>query len=163
MPSILSIYHIWLSKFENLVGAQAYILLAVHPSLDMHANAININSKKGWISRWLETNSRLVTLTFKDHGLVSWRLRTRWLNCIQLTKNMRFIILHILRKDYHCAHKIASFRLLNYHFYCVLLFRGFDLLLALHSFFFHQGFIPLSFFVKVFNEADVIYFLSRLH
>ena len=27
--------HIWLSKFENLVGAQAYILLVVHPSLTL--------------------------------------------------------------------------------------------------------------------------------
>jgi ribonuclease HI len=70
-------------------------------------HAIEIASKKGWISLWLETNSQLVTLAFKNHGLVPWRLRNKWLNCVELTKNMCFIISHIFKEGNRCADEIA--------------------------------------------------------
>lgn len=64
----------------------------------MHAIEIASTKKKGWISLWLETYSQLVTLTLKNHCMVPWRLRNRWLNCVELTKNIRFIISHIFRE-----------------------------------------------------------------
>lgn len=117
---------------------------------DMHANAININSKMGWIIRWLETNSRLVTLTFKDHGLVSLRLRIRWLNCIELTKIRVSKSCIYLTKRLSLCTQDCFLWVLELSFLLRLLLHGFDLLFALHSFSLHQGFIPSSFFEKSF-------------
>ncbi|PNX74819.1 ribonuclease H [Trifolium pratense] len=78
-----------------------------HAELIGAMHAIEIASK-GCLSLWLETDSQLVSLTFKNHSIVPWRLRNRWLDCIELTKNMRFIVYHIFREDNCCADKLAS-------------------------------------------------------
>ncbi|GAU26294.1 hypothetical protein TSUD_55920 [Trifolium subterraneum] len=85
-----------------------HISTAFHAELIGAILAIELASKNGWISLWLETDSQLVSMAFKNHGLVPWRLRNRWLNCVELTKNMRFIISHIFREGNRCADKIAS-------------------------------------------------------
>src|SRR6266487_7107213 len=82
-----------------------HISTAFHAELIGAILAIELASKNGWISLWLETDSQLVSMAFKNHGLVPWRLRNRWLNCVELTKNMRFIISHIFREGNRCADK----------------------------------------------------------
>jgi len=72
----------------------------------MHAIEIASKKRGGWISLWLETYSQLVTLALKNNGMVFWRLRNKWLNCVKLTKNIRFIISHIFRECF--ADNIAS-------------------------------------------------------
>jgi hypothetical protein len=69
---------------------------------------IEIANMKGWPLLWVETDSRLVTLAFKNVTMVFWHLRTRWMNCIELTKKMSFIIPHIYREDNQYADGIAN-------------------------------------------------------
>ncbi|KEH22270.1 hypothetical protein MTR_7g035440 [Medicago truncatula] len=42
--------------------------------------AIDIAIEKNWTNLWLETDSKLVTLAFKNKEMVPWSLGNRWLN-----------------------------------------------------------------------------------
>lgn len=59
--------------------------------------AIEIASSKGWNSLWLECDSKLVVEleAFKDMSMVPWKVKTRWSNCILITKSKEFICSHI--------------------------------------------------------------------
>jgi len=46
----------------------------------------------------LKLLQHLVTLAFKIHGCVPWRLRNKWLNCVELCKNILFIISYIFKE-----------------------------------------------------------------
>lgn len=52
--------------------------------------AIEIAFSKGWLNLWLETDSQLVMLAFKTKALIPCSLRNRWLNCLELLKDMNF-------------------------------------------------------------------------
>jgi hypothetical protein len=58
--------------------------------------AIEIATLKVWPLLWVETGSNMVT--FKNATMVPWHLRNRWLNCIELTKKISFIISHIYKE-----------------------------------------------------------------
>ncbi|KAK2447629.1 hypothetical protein QL285_006969 [Trifolium repens] len=73
--------------------------------------AIEIATLKGWPLLWVEPDSIMVTLAFKNATMVPWHLRNRWLNCIELTKKISFIISHIYREDNQYADGIANFGL----------------------------------------------------
>jgi 23S rRNA U2552 (ribose-2'-O)-methylase RlmE/FtsJ len=66
--------HIWLSKFENLVGAQAYILLVVHPSLvDTNKRALVSDMRR--VRHWHDTDTYNYTelcdfLTFRAQAYI---------------------------------------------------------------------------------------------
>lgn len=47
-------------------------------------------------------------MDFKSSSIILWHLRIRWLNCMELTKNMQFYISHNFRVDNHYTDKIAS-------------------------------------------------------
>lgn len=66
------------SVFSELMGAILVIKIAV---------------KSGWRKIWLKCDSRLVVQAFRNHSIVPWRLRNKWLNCINATKNMFFFFL----------------------------------------------------------------------
>ena len=71
-------------------------------------NAIEIAYNKGWTNLWLETDSTLVMLAFKSSSFVPWNIRNRWKNCIDLTKQMNFIVSHIFREGNCCADSLAN-------------------------------------------------------
>lgn len=45
---------------------------------------------------------------FNDWNLVTWNLRNRWTNCIEIVKRMPFLVGHIYIKDNSCADLSAS-------------------------------------------------------
>lgn len=54
--------------------------------------AIELASKKGWANLWLECDSQMVVAAFSNSSLVHWKLKTRWLNCLDLVKKMKFTV-----------------------------------------------------------------------
>jgi hypothetical protein len=70
--------------------------------------AIECAYDRNWYQLWLECDSSLVVLAFKDPFVIPWQLKNRWLNCITKIKSMSFCISHIYREGKHCADKLAS-------------------------------------------------------
>ena len=60
--------------------------------------AIEIATNNHWKDMWLETDSQLVLLACKDVSMVSWSIRNRWNNCMDVTKNMNVFVSHIYRE-----------------------------------------------------------------
>jgi hypothetical protein len=50
----------------------------------------------------------LVTLAFKSQLAIPWKLRNRWNNCLLLTRNMYFVVLHIYKEGNHVADMLAN-------------------------------------------------------
>ena len=73
--------------------------------------AIEIAHRKGWLNLWLETDSMLVMLAFKSVTLVLWRIRTRWDNCLALTRQMNSMVTHIFKEGNCCSDKLANISL----------------------------------------------------
>jgi hypothetical protein len=59
--------------------------------------AIEIANRKGLNLLWIETDSTLVTLAYRNPSMISWIHRNCSLNCVELTKDMFSIISHIYR------------------------------------------------------------------
>lgn len=70
---------------------------------------IETASSKGWNCLWLECDSLLVTKAFCSLELIPWKLRTRWRNCLLLTRSMNFYVSHTFREGNSCVDKLASF------------------------------------------------------
>ena len=70
--------------------------------------AIEIAYSKGWQNLWLETDSQLVLLAFQKRSHVSWEIRNRWINCLELIKGMNFFVSHIYREGNSCADGLAN-------------------------------------------------------
>jgi len=70
--------------------------------------AIEIAYRKNWRNLWLETDSMLVVLAFKSITTVPWSLKSRSKNCINLTRNMNFVVSHIYRKGNSCADRLVN-------------------------------------------------------
>lgn len=81
---------------------------ALHAELLGAMMAIELAYDKGWHNLWLECDSLLVLSAFHSFGIVPWRLRNRWRNCIHLTKRMSFVFSHIYREGNNCTDKLAS-------------------------------------------------------
>jgi len=73
--------------------------------------AIEVAFEKGWRKLWLETDSRIVMLTFSSSFLVLWCIRNRWANCLFKTRQMDFIVSHIYRDENTCSDILANFGL----------------------------------------------------
>lgn len=59
---------------------------------------IEIAFKKGWRRLWLQCDSILLVQSFRDIDFVPWRIKNRWCNCIELTKQMYLVVGHVLEK-----------------------------------------------------------------
>jgi len=70
--------------------------------------AINIAVENNWMSIWLETDSQLAVLAFKNLNMVPWSLKNKWLNCLERVRNMNFLITHIYREGNSCADIMAN-------------------------------------------------------
>ena len=88
---------------QNLTTDSAFIA-EIHGAM----LAIEIAHIKNWNNIWLETDSMLLLLAFKNHPMIPWALRNRWLNCIEITKGMNFILSHIYREGNNCADSLAN-------------------------------------------------------
>lgn len=79
---------------------------------------IEISYHRGWHFLWLEMDSLMVTLTFKNSFMITWHLRIIFLNCVKLTKNMSFIMSHIYQEGNQCIDGVTN---IDLHAYMVLL------------------------------------------
>jgi ribonuclease HI len=84
--------------YAELVGAMKAIELAV---------------AHDWHNLWLETDSKLVVLAFKNASIVPWQLSNRWSNCLVLTSRMNFVVSHIFREGNQSADALANLGLLS--------------------------------------------------
>lgn len=50
----------------------------------------------------------LVILAFKSTSLVPWKIRNRWMNCLELLQRINFKISQIYREDNNCVNSIVS-------------------------------------------------------
>jgi isoprenylcysteine carboxyl methyltransferase (ICMT) family protein YpbQ len=65
-----------------------------------------------WKNLWIETDSVLVVLAFKNMNLhVAWSLRNIWHNAIVLLRQMNFIVSHIFREENQVADCSANYGL----------------------------------------------------
>ena len=95
----------------NCLGCFAQLLgpvSALHAELTAAMTAIEIAAEKGCQNLWLETDSKLVSLAFHTISIVPWMLRTRWLNCLGIIRNMNFLVTHIFREGNSCANGLAN-------------------------------------------------------
>jgi ribonuclease HI len=70
--------------------------------------AIEIAHHNNWNQLWLETDSMLLRLAFKNSLMIPWSLRNRWVNCMEVTKSMNFMVSHIYREGNGCADALAN-------------------------------------------------------
>lgn len=70
--------------------------------------AIETAHSKGWLNLWLETDSQLVQHAFGNKTLIAWELRNIWCNCIELMKDVNFVVSHIDSEGYSCADGLAN-------------------------------------------------------
>lgn len=82
---------------------------ALHVEIMASINAIEITHDKGWKKLWLECDSLLVAQTFKTVVIVSKQLRNRWLNMVQLTVFMSFLL------TFHKASNNSWFLLVGFY------------------------------------------------
>jgi len=88
---------------ENIGGGSAY-----HAEISGVLRAIEIASQRRWLNLWIETDSALVVMAFKNATLIPCNLRNRWDNCKLLLNAMNFIVSHIYREGNQCADRLAA-------------------------------------------------------
>ncbi|GAU32064.1 hypothetical protein TSUD_214200 [Trifolium subterraneum] len=72
--------------------------------------AIEMAHNRNWKNIWLETDSVLVVLAFKNlNSNVTWNLRNRWNNVKLLLRQMNCIVSHIFREGNQVADTLANF------------------------------------------------------
>jgi ribonuclease HI len=75
--------------------------------------AIELAAAHDWHNLWLETDSKLVVLAFKNSSIDPWQLSNRWSNCLVLISHMNFVVSHIFREGNQSADAIANIGLLS--------------------------------------------------
>lgn len=80
--------------------------------------AIELAQHFHYLNSWLETDSSLVVLAFKDYSIVLWSLRKRLSNSLGYTRSMNLIVTHIYREeDNKCADSLVNIDLSLYYLY----------------------------------------------
>lgn len=96
----------WPSFVLNLGIQNAFFFLI--SELMAAISAIEIGFGKGWMNLWWECDSLPVLHAFKKHHIVPWKIRNRWLNIVQLTKSINFLIGHIYHEKDTCTDRLVS-------------------------------------------------------
>lgn len=65
--------------------------------------AVEKTMERNWTNLWIETNCILVVNVFTNTNLVSWYIKSRWLDCCAYTLLMDFKITHTFREANFCA------------------------------------------------------------
>lgn len=79
--------------------------------------AIELAQHFHYLNSWLETDSSLVILAFKDYSIVLWSLRKRLSNSLGYTRSMNLIITHIYREDNKHTDSLVNIDLSLYYLY----------------------------------------------
>jgi ribonuclease HI len=72
--------------------------------------AVELAHQRNWLNLWIETDSTLVVLAFKNFAnkLVTWSLRNRWNNTQFLLRQMNCIVTHTYREGNQVADILAN-------------------------------------------------------
>jgi len=96
------------SKLLICFGESTGIGNSLHAEISGAMRAIELANTHQWTNLWLEVDSELVVKAFKNHSLVHWHLKNRWLNCIQISRTMNFMATHIYMEENTCADSLVS-------------------------------------------------------
>lgn len=88
---------------ENLGGCSAY-----HAELSAIMRATEIAFHRSCSNLWIESDSSLVVMAFKNDSMIPCNIRNRWKNCVRMLYQMNFLITHIYREGNRCADLVAS-------------------------------------------------------
>ncbi|XP_058783119.1 uncharacterized protein LOC131657775 [Vicia villosa] len=90
---------------------------AVSAELLAAITAMEKMKEMGFQKVWLESDCLLVIKAFSDISLVPWKIRSRWLGCLEHTRSIEFMITHAYREANFCADLLANLGLAlrNYH------------------------------------------------
>lgn len=64
--------------------------------------------EKGWQKTWLKSDSITVVQAFNPPFKAPWKIRIRWVNCVNIIANMPFVTSHIFREGNSCAYSLAN-------------------------------------------------------
>ncbi|XP_058753898.1 uncharacterized protein LOC131627088 [Vicia villosa] len=71
----------------------------------------------GYDKLWMETDCKTVVQAFSNFYIVPWKIRSRWLWCIEYTRSIEFMISHAFREVNFCADFLANLGLSLGSFY----------------------------------------------
>ncbi|ESW24512.1 hypothetical protein PHAVU_004G137000 [Phaseolus vulgaris] len=57
----------------------------------------------------IKCDSHVILMAFKNSHIIPWKLRNRWLNCIERARSMSMHISHIFREGKGCPHRLADY------------------------------------------------------
>lgn len=78
--------------------------------------AIDVATRRGWSSIWMETDSTVVVAAFHDHNILPWDIRKDGLICLWNIISFRFYVSHIFRKGNTYVNALAKYRLSSLQF-----------------------------------------------
>jgi hypothetical protein len=113
---------------ENMGGGSAF-----HSELSVILRETEIAFQRGWKNMWIETDSSLAVMAFKNDSAIPCDPRNRWKNCKCLLYCMNFMITHVYRDGNKCADKLASIGLDLHGFTVWLCMPNFLSSLLLHD------------------------------
>jgi ribonuclease HI len=70
--------------------------------------AIECAFEKNWSHLWIESDSKLAILAFKNTSIIPWQLKNRWSNCMIKIRDMQIIVSHVFREGNFVADKLAN-------------------------------------------------------
>lgn len=87
---------------ENLLGGNSLFaeLCGIMRTLEMA-------QQRNYKYLWLETDSMISVLAFKNKEIVPWHIRNRWFNCLKYIESINFMVSHIYREGNVCADRLA--------------------------------------------------------
>jgi ribonuclease HI len=74
--------------------------------------AIECAFDKNWLHLWIESDSQLAILAFKNPNIIPWQLHNRWSNCVLKLSVMNVIVSHVFREGNTVADKLSKLGLL---------------------------------------------------
>lgn len=90
-------------SFMGCFSLQLSIYISLLAKIISAIKAIEIPFQKDWVHLWLECDSFLVILAFKNPIVVPWKLQNHWFNYVSLTCSVNIVVAHIFREGNHCV------------------------------------------------------------
>lgn len=94
----------FLGAFARFLAVSNFLIAKINGAMF----AIEFAHEKDWRNIWLETDSVAVIRAFSPPFNVPWKIRTRWINCVNITTNMSFLATHIYKQGNSCADSLAN-------------------------------------------------------
>lgn len=95
---------IFLGAFASFLGVSNSLIAELSGVI----SAIEFAYDKSWHNIWLETDSTTLVKTFNPPFKVFWKIRNRWINCINLVSNWNFVVSNIFREGNTCADSLTN-------------------------------------------------------